>query len=386
MSSTDESGVSSTNIMHREDNLMPQIASMKNLELASKKARKGKKCRSAIRRFDKHHEENLLDLQNWFRTGTYKTSQYTTFTINDPKERTIMRLPFFPDRIAHHALMNVLEPIFVKRLIPQTFACIKGRGIHAGVKAIQKALFNKKGTKYCLKLDVRHYYPSVNHEILKAKVAKIIKDPRVLVIINEIIDSADGLPIGNYLSQYLANVYLNDFDHWVKEVLHVKYYFRYVDDMVFLSDSKEELWAIFKKVQEYLGVELKLEVKKNYQVFPVDARGIDFLGYVFYHSHTKIRKRLKKNIQRKIATFVAQGLSAKEIHRKLGSYQGWFNYAKCKHLIQTLNNKAHGNIFQSKTRKGRAVRQQKPVSPLQHYRSPRLYCRWRARWREVRVR
>ena len=127
--------------------------------------------------------------------------------------------------------------------------------------------------------------------------------------------------------------------------------------MVFLSDNKEELWAIFKKVQEYLGVELKLEVKKNYQVFPVDARGIDFLGYVFYHSHTKIRKRLKKNIQRKIATFVAQGLSAKEIHRKLGSYQGWFNYAKCKHLIQTLNNKANGNIFQSKTRKGRAVRQ-----------------------------
>ena len=341
--------------MHREDNLMAKIASMENLELAAQKARLGKKCISAIRRFDKHKEENLLALQDWFRTGTYKTSDYTTFVINDPKERTIMRLPFFPDRIAHHALMNVLEPIFVRRLIPQTYACIRGRGIHAGVKAIKRALKNKSGTRYCLKLDIRHYYPSIKHEIMKAKVARIIKDERTLIVLNEIIDSADGLPIGNYLSQYLSNVYLNDFDHWVKEVLRVKYYFRYVDDMVFLSDNKEELWAIFKKVQEYLGVELELEIKDNYQVFPVDSRGIDFLGYVFRHTHTLIRKRLKKNIQKKITTFVAQGLSAKEIHKKVGSYQGWFNYANCIHLIQTLNNKANGNIFKSKARKGRAV-------------------------------
>lgn len=326
---------------------MAQICTLENLELADKKARQGKKRKYGIRLFDRNRERNLEKLHEMLQSGNYKTSEYVTFMVHDPKEREIFRLPYYPDRICHHAIMNIIEPIFVRTFTRDTYACIKGRGIHAASDAIMRAMkMDREGTKYCLKLDVHHYYPSIKHDILKAKVRKIIKDRRLLNVMDEIIDSAEGLPIGNYLSQYLANLYLSDFDHWIKEVLHVKHYFRYVDDIVILSDSKEFLHGLLRKIEVYLQEELELEVKGNWQVFPVEARGLDFLGYVFRHDYVRLRKRVKLNIKKKLLYCIKKGMTVKEIHDAMGSYQGWMNHCNARNYIKLLNQICYGKVFQ----------------------------------------
>lgn len=331
----------------RADNLMSKICSMENLELALKNASKGKKCKRAIAKVVAHKEEMLGALQKSLLDGTYQTSPYHHKQVYDPKERTISILPFFPDRIAQHAIIRVIEPIIVSKFIPQTYACIKGRGIHAGVRAIHKAFSQDiVGTRCCLKIDIRHYYPSIEHDRMKAKVRRMIKDPRLLIVLDNIIDSEEGLPIGNYSSQYLANIYLNDFDHWCKEVLKIKFYFRYVDDIVILSDSKEYLRFVFSKIKMYLCEKMGLEIKDNWQIFPVDDRGLDFLGYVFRHSHTRLRKRVKTKIKRKLNHLLDKELTPMQIHKEMGSYQGWINYCNGRHFIQTLNDKANGKVFQ----------------------------------------
>lgn len=272
---------------------------MDNLMLADSIARKGKLTQPGIILHDRNRDENLKNLHELLINKTYKTSEYTTFKIFEPKERLIFRLPYYPDRITHHAVMNVLEPIFVSTFTADTYSCIKKRGIHAAAIALRNALINDvAGTRYCLKLDIKKFYPNVNHDILKSLLRRKLKDPDLLDLLDGIIDSADGLPIGNYLSQYLANFYLTYFDHWIKEELRVKYYFRYADDMVILSDNKPCLHQTLSEIRNYLQKNLQLIVKENYQVFPVDTRGIDFVGYVFRHSHILLRKSIKQNFAR----------------------------------------------------------------------------------------
>lgn len=143
------------------------------------------------------------------KAGTYRTSEYSTFKIYEPKEREIFRLPYYPDRIVHHAVMNVLEPIWLSVFTADTYSCIKKRGIHAAARKLRRVIDkDKPGCAYCLKIDIRKFYPSVNNEVLKSIVRRKLKDTRLLQLLDEIIDSAEGLPIGNYLSQYLANLIL----------------------------------------------------------------------------------------------------------------------------------------------------------------------------------
>lgn len=300
------------------------MCSKENLFLAEKNARKGKKCQYGVKVFDKNKEANIETLHLMLKNQTYRTSAYTTFKIYEPKERIVYRLPYFPDRIAQHAAMNLLKPIFVSTFTSDTYSCIEGRGIHSAVNKLKIALKDTGGTNYCLKLDLKKFYPNVHHEILKSLLRRKIKDRRFLQMLDEIIDSAPGLPIGNYLSQYFANFYLTYFDHWIKETMRVKYYFRYADDMIILSGSKEELHKLLSEIRAYLNEELKLTIKENYQIFPVAIRGIDVLGYVFFPTHTRIRKTIKKRFFRMMA------------HQKnkasIASYLGWFKHGNCKHL------------------------------------------------------
>jgi len=261
------------------------------------------------------------------RDRQYRTSEYTTFKVYEPKERDVFRLPYYPDRIVHHAIMNVLEPIFISCLTKDTYSCIKGRGIHAAAKSIQKYL-SKEDTQYCLKFDIRKFYPSINHDILKGMLMRKIKDNDLLWLLDEIIDSADGIPIGNYLSQHFANFYLSTFDHWIKEIKGVKYYSRYADDIVILSDNKEYLHSIFYEIKEYLNVNLKLTIKDNYQVFPVSSRGIDFVGYKFYHTHTLLRKGIKKRF--------ARSANKNKNSLSIPSYMGWAKHCNSKNLLKKL--------------------------------------------------
>ena len=288
-------------IMKRLGNLYEKIISLDNLRLADIIARKGKLKSFGVRKHDRNRDENIYNLHNQLVSGTYKTSKYHIFNmITDAgKERTIYRLPYFPDRIVHHAIMNIMEPIWVSIFTTDTYSCIKGRGIHGVFRNLKYALKNVDETKYCLKLDIRKFYPSVDHAILKILIRKKIKDNKLLLLLDEIIDSAPGVPIGNYLSQFFANIYLAYFDHWIKEVKQEKYYYRYADDIVILRKSKQQLHQLLSEIQQYFLINLKLDVKSNYQVFPVDIRGIDFVGYVFRHTHILMRKTIKKSFARK---------------------------------------------------------------------------------------
>jgi RNA-directed DNA polymerase len=314
--------------MKRVNNIYKKIISVENLTLANIKARKGKGKQYGVKVFDKNPEENIDELHKMLLEKNYQTSEYTTFKIFEPKERLVFRLPYFPDRITHHAVMNVLEPIFTKLFTADTYSCIKGRGIHGAANNLKKALQNQNETMYCLKLDIVKFYPNVDHEILKQLLRKKFKDQDLLWLLDEIIESADGLPIGNYLSQYFANFYLTYFDHWIKETMQVKYYFRYADDIVILSNNKPHLHQILFEIKKYLNDNLKLQVKGNYQIFPVQARGIDFVGYVFYHTHTMLRKSIKKRF--------AKAISKTKNKATIASYYGWAKHCNSKHLLKKL--------------------------------------------------
>lgn len=331
--------------MKRFGNLYDRIISLENLRMADIIARKGKKHQKGVIRHLQNEEGNIIALHQLLKAGGYRTSPYRTFSVYEPKERLVYELPYYPDRIVHHAIMNVLEPIFMAHFTADTYSCIKGRGIHGALNNLKRALRDESGTRYCLKLDIRKFYPSIDDRILKLLIRRKIKDERLLVMLDEIIDSAEGLPIGNYLSQYLANFYLSGLDHFIKEVLRVKYYLRYADDIVILAGDKDFLHALLAQIRTYLSAKLKLEVKGNYQVFPVAARGIDFAGYVQYHTHTRLRKSIKKNFARAMSTKPSLATAA--------SYYGWACHADCNHLLKKLL--SNEKVFRIQHRPGERI-------------------------------
>lgn len=233
--------------------------------------------------------------------------------------------------------MNIMEPIWTKIFTRDTYSCIKGRGIHALVKKLQSDLRkDPNGTMYCAKMDIRKFYPSINHEILKSIVKKKIKDKSLLKLLFEIIDSADGVPIGNYLSQFFANLYMAYFDHWVKEELKVKYYYRYADDIVLLSDDKNQLRSWVLAIKVYLTNVLELKLKDNYQIYPVESRGIDFVGYVCYHDHTLLRKSIKLKLLGLVRAYSNNLISKQKLQLKMASYFGWLKYCDSKNLLKKI--------------------------------------------------
>ncbi len=329
--------------MKRINNLYEKIISLDNLRLADEKARRGKVKSYGVRFHDQNREANILALHETLKNHSFKNSEYETFLIYEPKEREIFRLPYYPDRILHHAIMNVLEPIWVSIFTSDTYSCIKKRGIHGAMRKVKLAMKDRENTRYCLKIDIKKFYPSIDHDVLKSIIRRKIKCKETLALLDEIIDSAAGVPIGNYLSQYFANLYLAYFDHWIKEVKHVKYYFRYADDMVFLSSSKEELHALLNDIKEYLKG-LKLTLKGNEQVFPIGenrndrhGRGLDFVGFVFYHKQTLIRKGIKKNFCRAAAHWNKKPNVKLETYRQaLCSWFGWAKYSNSRNLLKTI--------------------------------------------------
>lgn len=338
--------------MKRVGSLYQQICSLDNLLLADAKAQKGKAWQYGVRVHNRNREANILALHYALINKTYSTSPYTVFKIFEPKEREIYRLPYYPDRIVHHAVMNVLEPLFVSVFTTDTYSCIKNRGIHAAHNAVKKALCDAPGTQYYLKLDIKKFYPSIDHDILKALLRRKIKDQDLLWLLDGIINSADGLPIGNYLSQYLANFYLTYFDHWVKEVKRVKYYFRYADDIVVLSSDKTSLHQLIREFGHYLSKELKLQVKPNWRIAPVCC-GLDFVGYVYRHTHTRLRKTIKQNFARMLAK--------NSNPQSIASYWGWMKHCNANHLTKTLLHHDQFQIIRHRSADKRIHRRQNKV-------------------------
>lgn len=321
--------------MKRINNLFEEIISIDNLKLADLKARKGKLKSNGVIKHDINRDDNIIKLHESLKNKSFTTSKYNVFKIYERKERTIYSLNYYPDRIVHHAIINVIEPILIKTFTSNTFSCIKGRGIHGAANAVKHALKDIDNTKYCLKLDIKKFYPSIDHNVLKNILRRKIKDKDLLWLLDDIVDSAEGLPIGNYTSQYFSNLYLTYLDHWIKENQRVKYYFRYADDIVILSPDKKILHKLLNEIKNYLSTNLKLTVKNNYQIFPVKSRGIDFLGYVFYHTHTLLRKSIKKKF--------SKTMKLKPNKHSLASYSGWIKHCSGKHLLKKITHNLNFN-------------------------------------------
>ena len=318
--------------MKRYGNLYSKIYDMNNLKLAHRNARKGKGWYKEVKMVDADEEHYLKLLQKMLINKTYKTSEYETFLKTDGlKQREIYKLPYFPDRICQWAIIQVIEPILINNFTKDTYSAIPRRGIHLVKKRLDAAIQNDvPGTQYTLKLDVKKYYPSINHDILKAKYRRIFKDDDLLWLLDEIIGSTPGdtgIPIGNYLSQYSGNFYLSAFDHWIKEVKKVKYYFRYTDDIVIFGNTKEELHQLKHEIEEYFITELKVTIKENWQVFPTFIRGVDYVGYRTFLNYSLLRKSTCTQFKRKINSIKKKCFNGKEMTFSewcsINSYKGW---------------------------------------------------------------
>lgn len=286
---------------------------MDNLILAEKKARRGKSKRKEVIKFNQNLEANLFNIQQELINKEFTTSEYRHFKVNDGKEREVCSLPY-KDRIVQWAAINVLEPIFYRHLTQDTYSCIKGRGVHRLSYKLRDAL--KFGYKYFLQFDIRKFYPNVKNDILKSQLRRKFKDNDLLWLLDNIIDSANGLPLGNLTSQHLANFYLAGFDRFIKQDLRVKHYFRYCDDGIILGNSKEELWNWFYKIKSYFGDVLKLELS-NYQVRPI-WMGINIAGYKHYETHVILRPSIKHR-------FIRMMFKDRNAH-SIASYGGWLQH------------------------------------------------------------
>lgn len=300
--------------------------------------KKGKSHYHEVKMVAKDPDFYLSKIQEMLINGTYETSKYETFIKNDKgKEREIYKLPFYPDRIIHWAIMLQIEPIFMKTFTTFTNASLKDRGIHRTLDQLDKMLLDKEGTKYCLKIDVEKFFPNINHDILKGLLRKKFKDKLLLKLLDEIIDSIDGekgVPIGNYLSQYFANFYLAYFDHWLKETKKCKYVLRYMDDIVILHSDKNFLHQLRKDISVYLDKNLKLKLKDNWQVYPVDSRGIDFVGYKTFRKYKLLRKSTYKRMKTKCIKLEKKSLLSFSDFFSVNSYLGWIKWCNGHNLSE----------------------------------------------------
>lgn len=323
--------------MKRYGDLYKKICDLDNLALAHKKAKRGKSSYKEVQMVNKDEIYYLAKIQDMLTSQTYETSKYKIFTINDKgKEREIYKLPYFPDRIVHHAVMNIIEPIFMGVFTNDTYASLKGRGIHSALSKLKNDLKNQEGTKYCLKIDIKKFFPNINHFILKSLLRKKFKDKKLLWLMDEIIDSVGGdvgVPIGNYMSQYYANFCLAYFDHWIKEYKSVKYYYRYMDDMVFLHNDKEYLHKLQHEIIKYLSDNLQLELKDNRQVFPTHIKGLDFIGYRYINGHFVLRKSIAKRFKRKMIKIKKRKIVKYSDINTIASYNGWLKWCESQKLL-----------------------------------------------------
>jgi retron-type reverse transcriptase len=344
--------------MKRYTNLWPQVVSFENLYLAFCKAARGKRSQPNVAAFEFDLEGNLVRLREELASSTYRPGPYNSFTIRDPKRRLVSAAPF-RDRVVHHALCNVIEPIFERTFIGDSYANRVGRGTH---KAVDRCQAFARRYPYVLRADVRQYFPSIDHEVLRRILARKLADGDVMWLVEQILRGGEGvlddeyemvwfpqdvpstssagqdpsagqgllaacrprgLPVGNLTSQFWANVYLNELDQYVKRVLRCRAYLRYVDDFCLFADDKAQLWVWKDAVRERLaGLRLMMHERSS-TVSPV-RDGIPFLGFRIYPTHRLLRRRNGVAFARRFRTYrwmVARGeMSPDQLRRRV---LGW---------------------------------------------------------------
>lgn len=328
-------------------NLYDKLCSYDNLFLAFRKARKNKTARWYVKEFEKDLERNLMILENELRTIKYNPSRMKTFVIHNPKTRVI-NASHFRDRVVHHAVCNVIEPIFEKSFIYDSYASRKGKGTHAAIKRfdifkrqvsrnglpVRNAKDNNMVVGFVLKADIRHYFDTVNHEILLAILRKKIDDEKVIWLVKTILNNhktkeqGKGMPIGNLTSQFFANVYLNELDYFVKHELRTKFYIRYLDDFVILHNDRSKLDEWKEQINEFLCTQLKLELHpEKSKIYPL-YRGITFLGFRIFYYYKLLKKSNIKSIHKRLDKFKQEYRGRFISHEEVESrMEGWFAYA-----------------------------------------------------------
>lgn len=330
--------------MKRFGDLYQKICTFDNLLRAFYKARKGKRNKPNVALFEINLEWELLQLLKELTTHTYQPGSYRTFLIRDPKERMISAAPF-RDRVLHHALCNIIEPIFDSTLIPDTYANRSGKGSHAGIRCCQTYA---RRFQYVLKADIKKYFPSIDHEILKSIISRKIKCQPTLQLINLIIDNSNpqesvqdffpgddlftslerkkGLPMGNLTSQFFANLYLSPLDHFIKEELGIHGYVRYVDDFVVFHPNKAHLHEVEKTIELFLATRLRLRLhtKKTF-IAPTD-KGVTFLGQRVFTTHRRLKRenvqRFRKRLNKRLKTYLDGGIHPDTFEMQLNSWLG----------------------------------------------------------------
>jgi hypothetical protein len=339
--------------MKRYGNLFEKIYDMDNLKEAHKNARKDKLFYKEVKMVDSNPEYYLKQIQDMLINKTYKVSKYNISIINDAgKDRELMKLPYFPDRIIQWAILLQIERVFMEVFCYHTCASIKGRGIKKASQLVTKYMRDVEGTKYCLKIDVAKFYPSINHDILKQLLRRKFKDKDLLQLLDMIIDSypdKKGIPIGSYLSQFFANFYLSYFDHWLKEEKEIKYVVRYMDDIVIFGKSSGMLHQVLYRIDGYFQDKLDIRIKYNWQIFPTAIRGVDFVGYRHFYGYKLLRKSTCKKFKKKMLAIKKKKDMGKPINYNdwcsANSYDGWLKWCNSwrlrqkylKPIAQTLN-------------------------------------------------
>lgn len=314
------------------------VASYGNLYIAHANAKRGKKHYKSIQIFEENLRENLNSLNESLLNGTYRTSGYTLETISDSgKEREIAKVPY-PDRVAQWAIMLQWMPSLLRTFHPNSHAAIPEKGIHSALNQTRDYL--KKGYSHCLKLDVRKFFPSINRTILKQQIEEDIPEPRLMNTIRQIINDAPGhvgIPIGNYLSQYLANRYLTPFDYWLAQIPNIKFV-RYMDDIVIFGDSREELRKLHREIDWYFRRNLYLEIKGNWQIFTIGDRGIDFVGYRVFSNRVFLRKSTFANMRSACFRIGKKKTPITESERStVAAYLGWIMHCTPKIRLDLFN-------------------------------------------------
>jgi len=289
--------------MKRIGYLFERVIAFDNLLHATQQAARGKKQQLRVAHFLFHQEKECLRLQDELKRGVWQPSGFRVFEIREPKPRRISAADF-QDRVVHHALCNVLEPVFEKRLIFDTWACRCGKGSH---QAVQRAQAYSKRYCYFLKCDIRRYFDSVDHDVLKQILRQFLKDKPLLGVLDRIIDhplpgalTGKGLPIGNLTSQYFANLYLGELDHFLKDKLGVKAYLRYMDDILIFADNKTECHKLLAIIEAFIEQHLKLQLKPSATLIAPVSEGIPFLGFRIFPNLIRLNGQSLRRFKRRL--------------------------------------------------------------------------------------
>lgn len=320
-----------------------EVCLMKEVRLkAAKDIRRSKRVRRIMQKEGYTVDSVAIDGYDWIQN--YKNSDHIPIVINDgisKKKRTIL-VPTVEELFVQHCAVEALKPMFFHGMYEHSYGSIPKRGVHKGAKLIKKWIkHDKGGIKYVLKMDIRHFFDSISHNILKDKLAKKLKDPNMLALLYDIIDVTDnGLPLGYYTSQWLANWYLQDFDHFVKEELGVNKYIRYVDDLVIYDSNKKRLHEIRRLISNYLDHELGLSLKDNWQIFRFSyandrGRDLDFMGFRFYRNKTTLRKAILLRATRKASKMGKKMRLTVYDARQMLSYLGWIKVTNTYNAYET---------------------------------------------------